>query len=143
MARRPANRPTAATYALRRAGAVLIIAAIVGIVVWLTSASGSGAPPRAAATKSSTSARHASAHHAAHRAVSTRLPLAGIVAGQWTALPEAPTPRGEVSAARIGDTVYVVGGFDAAGHTSSVVQRLNLRSSTGLPSPRCRRRSTT
>jgi hypothetical protein len=32
-----------------------------------------------------------------------------------------------VSAARLGDVVYVVGGFDTTGHTSAVVQRLDLR----------------
>ncbi len=127
MARRRVNRPTAARYALRRAVAVFLLAAIVAIVVWLIlSSTGSGTPPRSAAT-TRTSAPHASRRHATHRAVPTGLPLAGIVAGRWTALSEAPTARGEVSAARIGDTVYVVGGFDAAGHTSSVVQRLNLR----------------
>ena len=55
------------------------------------------------------------------------LPVSGIAPGRWVVLPQAPTSRGEVSAARIGDDVYVVGGFNAAGQSSSVVQRLNLR----------------
>ena len=56
------------------------------------------------------------------------LPVAGIPVGRWVGLPAAPSSRGEVSAARLGDSVYVVGGFDAAGHTTAEVQRLNLRS---------------
>ncbi len=66
------------------------------------------------------------------------LPLGNIAVGRWVALPEAPTPRGEVAAARIGDEVYVVGGFDAAGHSSDVVQRVDLRTqrwSTVAPMP--------
>ena len=127
MARRPVNRPTGATYALRRAVAILCLAAIIAIAVWVvTSAAGSDTSPRRAAGTTRTSTSSARTRHTAHRVV-PGLPLAGIAAGRWTALAEAPSPRGEVSAARIGDTVYVVGGFDAAGHTSSVVQRLNLR----------------
>jgi Kelch motif len=55
------------------------------------------------------------------------LPVAGIPVGRWVGLPAAPSSRGEVSAARLGDFVYVVGGFDAAGHTTAEVQRVNLR----------------
>lgn len=128
MARRPVNRPTGATYALRRAVAVASLAAIIAIAVWvISSAAGSGTSPRSAVARTRTSVTHTKQRSAAHRAVPAGLPLAGIVPGRWTALAEAPTSRGEVSAARIGDVVYVVGGFDAAGHTSSVVQRLNLR----------------
>jgi N-acetylneuraminic acid mutarotase len=58
---------------------------------------------------------------------STSLPLTSIPAGRWITLPNAPSPRVEVAATRLGDDAYVVGGFDLAGRTTAEVQRLNLR----------------
>ncbi len=52
--------------------------------------------------------------------------FASAPVGRWLTESEAPTSRGEVSAALVGNFAYVVGGFDAAGRTSAAVQRLNL-----------------
>lgn len=108
--------PTAATYARRRATAVLALAAIVAIVLWIVlGGGGSGAPSRQASAVTHTSAARTRTRHASHRSAPAGLPLTGITPDHWDALTESPTARGEVSAARIGDDVYVVGGFDAAG----------------------------
>ena len=106
--------PRSDTYWRRRATALLCVVAAVAVVLWLVIGPGpsTNSPPRSAA---------------AGRHPGRPLPLAGIPVGRWVGLPDAPSSRGEVSAARLGDQVYVVGGFDAAGHTSAVVQRLNLR----------------
>ena len=137
--RRPLTGVTRATYARRRAAALVSLGAIVAVVVWVILSAGGSAPhaPRAGAVSKTTEARRL-AHRPGHRSAPAALPLAGISPGRWVALPQAPTPRGEVSAARIGDDVYVVGGFDAAGHTSDAVQRLDLRTqrwSTVAPMP--------
>jgi N-acetylneuraminic acid mutarotase len=55
-----------------------------------------------------------------------KLAFASAPVGRWVTESEAPTPRGEVSAALVGNFVYVVGGFDAAGRSSPAVERLNL-----------------
>jgi hypothetical protein len=73
-------------------------------------------------------------------AAATSPSLAGIPVGRWTALPPAPHSRGEVSAALVGDSIYVVGGFDTTGHTTALVERLNTRTgrwsaSRPLPQP--------
>ena len=135
--------PTPATYARRRAGAVLAIAGVVGVLMWLVlSGGGSSGPSRRAGAVTTTTASRTQANRAkaspTRRAAPAGLPLANITAGRWADLPEAPTPRGEVAAARIGDAVYVVGGFDAAGRSSDVVQRVDLRTqhwSTLAPMP--------
>lgn len=47
----------------------------------------------------------------------------------WSALRRAPSARTEVAAARVGDAVYVAGGFDAdTGSSTAAVDRLDLRS---------------
>ncbi len=96
---------------------------MVGLVVLVSPTGHKSSPPRA---QSPTRVRsnHRSAAHA--RAATPALSLAGIPTGRWTSLPQSPTSRGEVSAARIGNVVYVVGGFDSTGHTTAEVQRLNL-----------------
>jgi N-acetylneuraminic acid mutarotase len=74
-----------------------------------------------------------------NHAAAPALSLAGIPVGRWTALPPARHSRGEVSAALVADSIYVVGGFDTTGHTTSLVERLNLRTgrwSTSRPLPR-------
>ena len=102
------------------------------VLIWvIASFVGSNSPghrtgatrPSGARTSLADGARTAHRHRA-----SLPLPVAGIPVGRWVDLPSAPTSRGEVSAARLGDFVYVVGGFDAAGHTTAEVQRLDLRS---------------
>jgi N-acetylneuraminic acid mutarotase len=73
-------------------------------------------------------------------AASTALSLKGIPVGQWVSLPQSPVWRSEVSAARVGDAAYVVGGFDINGRTTGLVERLDLRTgrwttSRSLPEP--------
>jgi hypothetical protein len=122
--------------------AVVTTAGVLALIVWLVLSGGGshGASRRAGAvTPTTASARpHVGKAAVVRRAAPAGLPLASITVGHWAALPEAPTPRGEVAAARIGDVVYVVGGFDATGHSSNVVQRVDLRTqhwSTVAPMP--------
>jgi non-specific serine/threonine protein kinase len=57
--------------------------------------------------------------------------IAALLAGaalSWAALPSAPLARSEVAAARIGSSIYVVGGFErASGRTSAAVERYDIR----------------
>jgi hypothetical protein len=114
--------------ARRGLAALVALCAVLALVLWLILSTGgsSTSAHRAGALTGITAAHHGVRRARPHPAPLS-LPLAGIAPGRWVTLPQAPTPRGEVSAARIGDDVYVVGGFDASGHTSRVVQRLNLR----------------
>ena len=128
----------------RRAVAGLVVLVVVGLLVWLVTDSGtsrsSGAHPIATRLPSSSSRSRRTAKPAARRPAGERpLPLTGIPVGRWVDLREAPTPRVEVSGARVGDDVYIVGGFDTTGHTTAEVQRLDLRSqrwSSVRPMPR-------
>jgi N-acetylneuraminic acid mutarotase len=130
-------RPATRTYARRRIVAVLALVAVIVAVVELTR---------------STSGGHQTPTHAArvirpgHRTTVRRssgadvLPLSGIPVDQWTTQPQSPHSRGEVSAALVGDVAYVVGGFDTTGHTTGLVERLDLRTghwstSPSLPEP--------
>jgi N-acetylneuraminic acid mutarotase len=45
----------------------------------------------------------------------------------WTPLPAAPLERSEVGAARVGGSIYVVGGFGAGGRTTNAVERYDIR----------------
>lgn len=45
----------------------------------------------------------------------------------WTPLPPATLSRSELSAARVGDSIYVVGGFGASGRTTAAVERYEIR----------------
>ena len=45
----------------------------------------------------------------------------------WTPLPDAPSARSEVGAARIGGSIYVVGGFGADGPTTAAVERYEIK----------------
>jgi hypothetical protein len=123
---RPAPRRPAARYRRRRLTAIGALAAVVAALVWLIVSPGRqhgrGTPSTPVATH-----RTHRATTPAHQTPTAALPLTGIPLGHWTSLPDAPTSRGEVSGTRIGDFAYVVGGFDAAGHTSNQVQRLDLR----------------
>jgi non-specific serine/threonine protein kinase len=47
----------------------------------------------------------------------------------WTPLPPASLPRSEVGAARVGRSIYVVGGFGAGGRTTAAVERYDIRRS--------------
>jgi Kelch motif len=128
-------RPAQRTYARRRAVALIGLIAGVGVVVYLaTSSLGGGSGRTSRATVSTT-------HRAAlRRAGGVRpLPLEGIPIGRWTSLPRSPHSRAEVSAAVVGDFAYVVGGFDDAGQTTGLVERLNLRTghwTTSRPLPK-------
>lgn len=44
----------------------------------------------------------------------------------WTPLPAAAVPSGEVGAARVGGSIYVVGGFDAATSTTRSAERYDI-----------------
>lgn len=116
----------------RRLIALAALVTVVIVVVWLIAGSGgsggSGHRTGAAGSSSSTTTGSRQTRAAQRSLASTSLPLAGIPIGRWVTLPYAPSPRVEVAAARLGDEVYVVGGFDPAGHTTAEVQRLNLRS---------------
>jgi non-specific serine/threonine protein kinase len=55
--------------------------------------------------------------------------IAALLAGaalSWGTLPSAPLERSEVAAARIGSSIYVVGGFEPA-RTSPAVERFDIR----------------
>jgi Kelch motif len=117
----------AARYRRRRLTALGVLCVVVAGLVVLVSSPGHRSSPRRAQSPARVRSPHRSA--AAHpRAAAPALSLAGIPTGQWTSLAQSPTPRGEVSAARIGNVVYVVGGFDSTGHTTGLVQRLDLAS---------------
>ena len=45
----------------------------------------------------------------------------------WMPLPAAPLERSEVGAARLGGSIYVVGGFGAGGVTTDAVERYDIR----------------
>lgn len=65
-------------------------------------------------------------------------PLSGIPINRWQALPHALLSRSEVSATRVGDTAYVVGGFRSDLRSTAAVERLDLRTSRwkrGVPLP--------
>ena len=56
------------------------------------------------------------------------LAAAGIAAAlAWAPLPDATLARTEVSAARIGGSIYVVGGFIPGGSTTNAVERYEIR----------------
>lgn len=47
--------------------------------------------------------------------------------GRWVALAPSLLQRGEVSAARVGHAIYVVGGFGANSQSTAAVERFDLR----------------
>jgi Kelch motif len=132
MRSRPVSRPRAGPYWRRRVVALTTVTVLVIVLVWAISGTGGSSGPGHATEAAGSSdggaisSRHAPTTHRARASMS--LPVAGIPVGRWAGLRAAPNSRGEVSAARLGDFVYVVGGFDAAGHTTPEVQRMNLRS---------------
>jgi Galactose oxidase, central domain/Kelch motif len=140
----PVPRPTAQTYARRRLTAlmtVILLLALGGLAAVLLSGSndhGRQAAAGQAQRSSGSRARKTASPKPRTHAAATSQSLAGIPVGRWTALPPAPHSRGEVSAALVGDSIYVVGGFDTTGHTTALVERLNLRTgrwSTSRPLP--------
>jgi galactose oxidase-like protein/Kelch motif protein len=137
----PVPPTSAQTYARRRITALLCVLAVGVLVVIFLSGSGDNSN-RAHGQKKGSHSRNVSRsrRHKPAAQQRTGLPLAGIPVGRWTTLPQAPHSRGEVSAALVGDAVYVVGGFDPTGHTTGLVERLDLRSghwstSRSLPVP--------
>jgi Kelch motif protein len=113
-----------APYRRRRLTAVAALSLVVVGLVVLVSPTGHKSAPRPAQSPARGRSTRRRAIHAG--AVTPALSLAGIPTGRWVSLAQSPTPRGEVSAARIGNVVYVVGGFDSTGHTTAEVQRLDL-----------------
>ena len=131
------NDSSAPRYGVRRlvAGLVLVgLLAVLGAAVGLFGGGGGGASPGGAGT----TARTTTGQTATHKAASIPS-LAGIPVGRWVARPDSPHARSEVSAALVGSTAYVVGGFGTDLQTSDLVERLNVRSgrwSTGTPLPK-------
>jgi hypothetical protein len=127
----PVSRHRAGPFWRRRLTALAAVSTVVVVIVLLIVGSGGSTEPRHRALTAGSSRGTPSPSPQVRRThrflASTALPLAGIPAGHWVSLPAAPSSRAEVSATRLGDFVYVVGGFDTTGHTSAVVQRLNLR----------------
>ncbi|MGZ4250573.1 MAG: Kelch repeat-containing protein [Solirubrobacteraceae bacterium] len=137
-------RTSAQTYARRRLTALMtliLLLALGGLAAVLLSRSNDHGRQAAAdqAQKTSGSRARTTASPKPHTPAAAFAPsLTGIPVGRWTALPPAPHSRGEVSAALAGDSIYVVGGFDTAGHTTALVERLDLRTghwSTSRPLP--------
>jgi len=142
----PVPRTSAQTYARRRITAlmsVILLLALGGLAAVLLSGSNDHGRQAAAGQvrKASGSRARKNASPKPHtQPVAPAPSLAGIPVGRWTELPSAPHSRGEVSAALAGDSIYVVGGFDTTGHTTALVERLNLRTgrwttSRPLPQP--------
>jgi len=140
----PVPRTSAQTYARRRITAlmsVILLLALGGLAAVLLSHSNDHGRQAAAdqAQKTSGSRARTTASPKPHTPATAFAPsLTAIPAGRWTALAPAPHSRGEVSAALVGDSIYVVGGFDTTGHTTALVERLDLRTghwSTSRPLP--------
>ncbi len=60
--------------------------------------------------------------------VSSTLTIEGV--NEWSTEADMPTPRTEVTASAIGSRIYVVGGFDASGGTTDVIEVYDPRSNT-------------
>jgi len=61
---------------------------------------------------------------------STNFHLAGSEIEEWDTLPPMPTERTEVTAATVGSSIYVIGGFDKDGNTLGKVELFDARSGT-------------
>lgn len=109
----------------RRFGAGLLLAVVAGLV-WLIVRAGPAHHPTPAVAHARSAARGAARHRAA--SVPTAAELARIPVGRWTLRPPALLSRGEVSAARVGDAVYVVGGFTTNDRSTAAVERFDPRS---------------
>src|ERR671910_728372 len=64
-----------------------------------------------------------------------------LLTGGWRAGPEIPTPRSEIAAATVGDTIYVLGGLALDGATLGTVESHRAgeetwQIATHLPEPR-------
>lgn len=139
----PVPRTSAQTYARRRLTAlmsVILLLALGGLAAVLLSGSNDhgrqAADGQAQKTSGSRARTTASPKPPNHPAPTVS--LAGIPVGRWTGLAPAPHSRGEVSAALVGDSIFVVGGFDTTGHTTALVERLDPRTgrwSTSRPVP--------
>jgi N-acetylneuraminic acid mutarotase len=123
---------------------VILVLALAGLAAALLSGSndhgkqGAGGQTQQEASSRAGKAASSQPHPATHAQAPLSPLLAHVPAGRWTTLPPAPHSRGEVSAALVGSSIYVVGGFDTGGHTTGLVERLNLRSghwSTSRPLP--------
>ena len=134
------SRRRAGPYRRRRLLALAALTTVVVVFAWVilgsggSSGSGASGHVTGAAGSSAGGASSSGGARTTHRAPATvPLPVTGIPVGTWVDLPAAPSSRGEVSAARLGDNVYVVGGFDTAGQTTAEVQRLDLRTERWSP----------
>jgi N-acetylneuraminic acid mutarotase len=54
----------------------------------------------------------------------------GVTKSFWTKAADIPTPRTEVSATSLGDAIYVIGGFDAYGHPTDIVEIYSVKNNT-------------
>jgi Kelch motif protein/galactose oxidase-like protein len=132
-----ADQPLSRTHARRRAVALLALLAVVALAVYAIGGGGAGQPSPAGQPGAATGPAARAAAGAGPRAAPA-LALGGIPIGRWVTLAPSPHSRAEVSAARVGDVAYVVGGFDTSGRTTALVERLDLRSgrwSTSRPLP--------
>ena len=129
-------KPAPRTYARRRLVALLALFACAAVIVSVASSAfdGGSAPqaPRVGGPSPAVGPGRASGPRA--------LPLTGIPVDRWVTLAPSPHWRSEVSAALVGDTAYVVGGFDINLHTTGLVERFDLRTghwsaSRPLPQP--------
>jgi hypothetical protein len=136
-------RPSAYPYARRRRTALigsLVAVLVLGAVAALVLRHGSSNPRRSAPTASHAPPTPGATptSQRSRTTVASRVPtpaLAGIPVGRWTTLPAAPHSRGEVSAVLVGNDAYVVGGFDAGGHSTALVERLDLLTGHWAVSP--------
>jgi N-acetylneuraminic acid mutarotase len=48
----------------------------------------------------------------------------------WTNASPMPTPRSEITATRLGDTIYVFGGFDTSGQPTDIVEAYSVKDNT-------------
>ena len=120
----------------RRFGGALTLAVVAGLV-WLIAGTGTAHH----ATPATAHARSAAPSAARHRpaSVPSASELARIPVGRWTIRPASLLSRGEVSAARVGNAIYVVGGFATNGRSTAAVERFDPSSgrwSISRPLPR-------
>jgi hypothetical protein len=56
--------------------------------------------------------------------------LDGATKSFWTKAAPMPTPRTEVSTTSLGDAIYVIGEFNAYGHTTDIVEIYSVKNNT-------------
>jgi len=132
---------SAVSYRRRRLFALGALLVAVLAVVLVARGSGSHTGPAATDGHGTAHGGPTAARRGSRRSLPAGPSLAGVPVDRWLTLSSSLLSRGEVSAARVGNYAYVVGGFSAAsgGQSSAAVERLDLRSghwSTSSPLPR-------